>query len=51
MKIGDFRLKLDETTMRASDIAGAASACPMALHRRECGLQNLWMTPQSRVVD
>jgi hypothetical protein len=41
MKIVELGFELDDSMMRARNVAGAASACPVALHRRYCGLANL----------
>ena len=50
MKISEFRLKLDNWMMSARNIAGAPRACPMALHRSDCGCADLWMTPHAEIV-
>jgi hypothetical protein len=34
--------------MRTRDVAGAPSACPVALHGPNCSLANLWVTPMPR---
>ena len=48
MKIGELGFELDNAMMRARNVAGAASACPVALHRRNCSLAYLWVTPMPR---
>jgi hypothetical protein len=50
MKIGELGFELDDSVMRARNVAGPASACPVALRRRDCGLANRWMTPNAEVV-
>jgi hypothetical protein len=50
MKIGELGFELDDSMMRARNVAGAASPCPVALYRRDCGLAKLWVTPHAEIV-
>jgi hypothetical protein len=50
MKIGKLGFELYYSMMRTRDVAGAASACPVALHRRNCSLSYLWVTPHAEIV-
>ena len=50
MKISELGFELDDSMMRARNVAGAASACPVALHRRNCSLAYLWVTPHAEIV-
>jgi hypothetical protein len=50
MKISELGFELDDSMMRARNVSGAASARPVALHRRNRGLANLRVTPHAEIV-
>jgi hypothetical protein len=50
MKIGELGFELDDSMMRAGNVACAASACPVALRRCDFSLADLWVTGHTEIV-